>query len=157
MKKSVEYLCIQIKCKKGLLVRPISSDGNTFTLLYSGTAAGNLALDNIPFFNEDLSYKNGGNSDLSTSHSAFSVSAFYNDAKNEFKEMMSDAFKGDVITLIWFLVFALASYLAIMSWVCFAILTHNVGKQYLEILTIPLQGVRRRGLDIVKIVTLGIY
>ena len=157
MKTDATYLCVQLKFKDGLLAMPIDSDGNTYTLLYSGAAAGSVALDNIPFYGESLSYEKGGKQDLSLNTAAYRMSQFYRQVKTDFKEMMSSAFRGDVINLIWSIIFSIAGYLAIMAWVCYIVLTHRVGRKYLEIVTLPLKGIGRRGFDLIKLVTLGIY
>ena len=65
--------------------------------------------------------------------------------------MMKEAFKGDLISLFEFFAFSLAGYLAVISWIMYAILTRDIGRKAFEAITVYVRGVGRRGFDLIKL------
>ena len=161
MSKSASYVCIELSFIEGLLAQPVSADGSTYRLLTVSGVSGNDYVDNIPFFNESLSFATHKDSSISLDTVLDSTYQFFNDTKTQFKDMMDKAFKGDVINIIWSFMFSIASYMCVMSWALYGLLHYDIGRKYFRILTIPSLGGhgyrRSKGFDIIKIASFGIY
>lgn len=152
-------VCIAIQLSDGLLCRPTNEKQNTYVLLYTSSMASDSTVDDIPFGSESLSYEDASSDYVAVSVSKFSPSSLFKTTKKNFKIMMQKAFAGDVRTIIWMFVFYFSVYLSIMSWIMYFILTKGYARRFFETLTIPVGsgGYIRRGFDIVKIVTFGIF
>ena len=157
--RSCSSVVIQLKFSKGLLVMPLTSKLADYTLLYRSTISGNDKLDDIPFYGENLSYTSEGDYDLTLGKSKYRISQFYRETKDNFRKMMKDAFAGDLINFIWAIIFYFASYVTIILWVLYVILHYGIGLKILQVVSLPVgkDRVFRRGFDIVKILSLGIY
>lgn len=157
--RSCTSVVIQLKFSNGLLVMPLTSKLADYTLLYRSTISGNDKLDDIPFYGENLSYTSEGDYDLTLGKSKYRISQFYRETKDNFKKMMKDAFAGDLINFIWAIIFYFASYVTIILWVLYVILHYGIGLKILQVVSLPVgkDRVFRRGFDIVKILSLGIY
>lgn len=162
MSKSASYVCLELAFIKGLLAQPVSSDGSTYRLLTVSGVSGNDYVDNIPFFNESLSFARHKDSSISLDTVLDSTYQFFENTKSEFKEMMNAAFRGDVINIIWSFMFSIAGYMCVMSWALYGLLHYDIGRKYFRILTIPSLSSgygrgRSKGFDIIKIASFGIY
>lgn len=157
--RSCTSAVIQLKFSNGLLVMPLNSKLADYTLLYRSTISGNDKLDDIPFYGENLSYTSEGDYDLTLGKSKYRISQFYRETKDNFKKMMKDAFAGDLINFIWAIIFYFASYVTIILWILYVILHYGIGLKILQVVSLPVgkDRVFRRGFDIVKILSLGIY
>ena len=162
METSASYVCLELSFINGLLAQPVSSDGSVYRLLTVSGVSGNDYVDNIPFFNESLSFATHKDSSISLDTVLDSTYQFFDETKTQFKDMMNAAFRGDVINIIWSFMFSIAGYMCIMSWALYGILHYDIGRRYFRILTIPSfnggygRG-RSKGFDIIKIASLGIY
>lgn len=161
MTTSAQYACIAITFQKGLLAQPISADGSTYRLLTVSGISGNDFVDNIPFYYESLSFARGRNSSIAIGQALDSTFQFFKEARDTYKEMMRKAFNGDIISIIWSIIYSFASYLCVMCWILYAMLKYDVGRKYFKILTMPSSGGhgyrRSSGFDIIRFVSLGIY
>ena len=152
-------VCIYVKFSDGLFARPTTEKQNTYVLLYVSSVMGNRTIDNIPFFNENLSFGDASSDYVNVENSKFTPSSLFSRTKRNFKVMMHKAFAGDVITIIWMFIFYFATYLAIMTWIAYFVLTKGYARNVFEMITIPSSnnGYLRKGFDLIKIFTFGIY
>lgn len=158
---SASYACVSVTFQDGLLVQPISSDGSIYRLLNVCGVSGNDYVGDLPFFAESLTFGRGKNDSISLGSTLNATLQFFKECKDNFKAMMSSAFAGDVQNIIWSLIFSFVSYLCVMCWILYAVLKYDIGRRYLRILTAPSGGGygyrRSRGIDLIKIISLGIY
>lgn len=158
---SASHACVSVKFQDGLLVQPVSSDGSTYRLLTICGISGNDYVGNLPFFSESLSFGRGKNDSISLGSTLNATLQFFKECRDNFKAMMNSAFNGDVQNIIWSLIFSFVSYLCVMCWILYAILKYDIGRRYLRILSAPASGGygyrRSRGIDLIKVVSLGIY
>lgn len=156
---SANYYIMQLKLEDGLLTRPLTSKLSNYTLLYRSNNSANSVIDDIPFFKESLSYTEESDYDLTLGKTTYKVSQFFREARSNFRTMMHKAFIGDVKNLMWFIIFAFASYLTIIIWIMYAILHHGLGLKIFETVSLPSNqnGIFRRGFDLIKIFSFGIY
>lgn len=154
-----QAVCISIQLEDGLFARPTNDKQNTYVLLYVSSIMADKSVDNIPFFNESLSYREETSDYVAVSNSKFNPSSLYNSVKKSYKNMMRKAFAGDVVTIIWMFIFYFAVYFAIMAWIMYFILTLGYTRRLFEVLTVPTGKGKylRNGFDLIKIFTFGVY
>ncbi|MCM1172515.1 MAG: InlB B-repeat-containing protein [Clostridium sp.] len=152
-------VCITIQLDDGLYVRPTTKKLNRYVALLTSSVTPNTYVDEIPFFRESLVYEEGSAATVAVTSSRFFPSEWFKATKTKYKQMMRDAFKGDVITVLWMFAFYFAVYLAIVSWIMWAILTEGYGRKLFETITLPSKqnSMMRHGFDLIKILTFGIY
>lgn len=152
-----QSVCIAIQLEDGLFARPTTLKQNTYVALLYSPVTIDSSVDNIPFSNEALSFYDDTISNVTVEHSKFYPSELFKMTKNRFKKMQAKAFAGDIVTIIWMFIFYIMAYLAIISWVMFAVLTKGYAYKIFEVLTVPSYDGRRKGFDLIKILTFGIY
>ena len=140
-----------------MLCRPINDKGNAYTLLYANTYLGSESLGNLPFLSEKLDYDRFSNVNATLSMSKFNLSEFAKVAKKEFLKRFRDRFFDDSRGLIYNIIIALASYLTVISWLVYGILRYGIGRHLLEMIANPTRMQSFRGIDLIKVFTLGIY
>lgn len=154
---SAKQICIKVKFDDNLLCRPINDKGNAYVLLYANTYLGTESLGNLPFLNEKLDYDRFSNVNATLSMSKFNLSEFAKVAKKEFLKRFRDRFFDDSRSLIYNIIIALASYLTVMSWLVYGILRYGIGRHLLEMIANPTRMQSFKGIDLIKVFTLGIY
>lgn len=85
------------------------------------------------------------------------LSEFAKVAKKEFLKRFRDRFFDDSRGLIYNIIIALASYLTVISWLVYGILRYGIGRHLLEMIANPTRMQSFRGIDLIKVFTLGIY
>lgn len=159
--KAASYACINFTFLDGLLAMPISADGSTYRLLTVSSISGNDYIDDIPFYTESLSFERHKDNSTTIGTTFYSIFQFFNECKESFKDMMNKAFNGDVVNIIWSIIYVFASYMCIIVWILYAMLKYDIGRKYFRILTMPASnghGYRQyHGFDIIKLASLGIY
>lgn len=154
---AAKQICIKVKFDDNLLCRPINDKGNAYTLLYANTYLGSESLGNLPFLSEKLDYDRFSNVNATLSMSKFNLSEFAKVAKKEFLKRFRDRFFDDSRGLIYNIIIALASYLTVISWLVYGILRYGIGRHLLEMIANPTRMQSFRGIDLIKVFTLGIY
>lgn len=152
-------VCIAIQLDDGLLARPTNAKQNTYVLLMTSTVAADKTIDDIPFFTESLSYGDKTSEHITIQNSKFKPSMLYTQARDNFKTMMSQAIAGDVVTIIWMLLFYFAVYMAILPFIMYAILTKGYGRTLFVAVTLPTHKSKfaKNGIDLIKFFSFGIY
>ena len=159
--KAASYACINLTFLDGLLAMPISADGSTYRLLTVSSISGNDYIDDIPFYTESLSFERHKDNSTTIGTTFYSIFQFFNECKENFKDMMNKAFNGDIVNIIWSIIYVFASYMCIMVWILYSMLKYDIGRKYFRILTMPAsngRGYRQyHGFDVIKLASLGIY
>ncbi len=152
-------VCIAIQLDDGLLARPTNEKQNTYVLLMVSNTAADKTVDDIPFFTESLSYGDRTSDHITIQNSKFKPSMLYTQARDNFKTMMSQAIAGDLVTIVWMLIFYFAVYMAIIPFVMYAILTKGYGRVLFTAFTLPAHKSKfaHNGIDLIKFFSFGIY
>lgn len=155
-KTKAQYISIKCKFKKDLLARPIDSSGLKYTYLeHSGT--GLISSADYPFFDEEASWDRTKTSLFNISSTSFKPSSAFEAAKKEFMSEFHAMLAEDSWNFIWMLIIMLASYLMIMSWFAYGVITLGVGRSGFEALQLKDRSGTKKGIDLIKIATFGLY
>lgn len=155
-KTKAQYLSVRCKFSKDLFVRPIDSSGLKFTYL-GHSSTGLTPSADYPFFDEQASW-NKEKTDLYTiATSSFKPSSAFNEAKKNFISEYHELLAEDSWNLIWVIIIMLASYLMIMSWFSYGVITLGVGRSGFEALLMRDRTGNKKGIDFIKIATFGLY
>lgn len=149
-------LCIRMKIDESFLARPIDDTGKRWVACYSASESLVNGLE-IPFFSESLSYDNGGLSRVTLGESYYQMTGMFNEKKDKSNAAYKTLFIQDFISLFMMIVICLVSYLAVMGFIAYFMLTQGMGRYFLEALVTKTENGRFNGIDIIKIMTFGIY
>lgn len=150
------YVAVRMTIDDSLQVRPLNAKGSKWTISFSASSAiaGDLS---FPFFSEELSYEDDSFNSLSVDASSFTPSSAFISQRDKFNTAYQKAFSGDVWDLLKMVIVSLASYLSIMSWVAFGVLTLGYGRVFLEAIRMPVAGGGSNGFDLMRIITFKLY
>lgn len=151
---AAKQICIKVKFDDNLLVRALSADGNSYVLIYANTYLGTESLGNLPFLSEKLDYNRFSNVDATLGTSKFNVSPFAEVAKTQWLKRFQEQFNTDLGRLVLKFVFWLSALETILLWMCFGVLHYGIGKHWVVLIADPLRTSRRKGIDLVKVLTL---
>jgi hypothetical protein len=156
---TAKSVCIAITLADGLYARPTNEKQNTYILLKASNVTPDSSIDYIPFFNENLTFSENVDSYVSVTNSKFNASSLFLNAKTGYKKMMKEAFQGDVITVIWMIIFYFCVYMTVVVWIMYIILGKGYGLAFFRAATIPSgkNGYLKHGFDLIKIFTFGTY
>ena len=154
---TIDGVALYVVLEDVLQARYTSDDNWNLALVYTADDLGNGVMSNLPFYSEELSFEDRQTTSFSMTETTYQESADAQGAKEEFLRLKDAVFRGDLEALFRMAVIAFCSYLTVMSWVCYGILTLGIGKRIAEILAIPVEGAKRHGFDLIKIATFGFY
>lgn len=156
IKTGVQYVSLAVSLDKELLVRPLDAAGSTWTVVYRANI-GMESSDQYPFFDGGLSFSKSRQASTQITSSQFSPSAAFLSIKHKFTEEFHKVLLGDFWSLLWLVLLSTASYMIVMSWFCYGVLTMGVGRMGFEALAMRDSSGKKRGIDVIKIFTFGIY
>lgn len=154
--KSAQYAVIDIALDSSLKARPINANRTVFALCTSvgegivGSAAYSLIdADGLNFELKD-------ELDISVLNNRFSPSGLIDGIKSDFMKSYYALLAKESIQFMFYLIIMLASYLLIMSWLAFCVLTRGTGRVLVEKVA---EATSRagKGLDLFRIFTLRLY
>ena len=149
-------VCIRMKIDDSFLVRPVDDTGKHWVACHSASESLVNGL-NVPFFSESLSYDSGGLSRVTLGESYYHMTGMFNEKKDKSDIGYKTLFWEDLSTLILVIIICLVSYLAVMSYVSYFMLTQGMGRFFLEALVTKTENGKFKGVDVLKIMTFGIY
>lgn len=156
-KKTIaQYLSVKAKFDDNLLVRPTNSDGTEFTLV-GHSDRGLISSADYPFFDKEASWDKTNKNMFAISATKFKPSEAFKEAKEAFMHDFNQALLEDSWNYVWVIIICLASYLLIMSWFSYGVLTGGVGRAGFEALTMRDRAGNKKGIDFIKVATLGLY
>lgn len=155
-KTSAEYVSVMCKFNDELLVRPINAESTQYTYLaYCST--GIVPYANYPFFDAEASWDSQRMVLYPVNVSRYKPSPAFHDTKETLNSQFKQLFIEDSWNYIWVLIIILASYLLVMSWVAYGIVTMGVGRAGFEALTLRNRNGNGKGIDFIKLATFGVY
>ena len=153
---SAWYLSLRAQFDDSLMVRPIDSTDRNFTLV-SHCDSGLISSANYPFFDQTASWDHSNKNKFSVSQTRFKPSAHFVAAKEAFMKEFAATLAKDSWNYIWVVIMILCCYLLVMSWFAFCVLTMGVGRAGFEALTLPDMRGGKKGIDLIKFATFGLY
>lgn len=156
-KTSAAYTVVKMKINENLLVRPLDTKGTTFTVMNT-IASGIFGTPNeLPFFSESLSYNDTKRVSLGVQASRYFPSKLFLEARDRFQLLFQKAFMGDLKSWFLMVIMILASYLSVMSWFAYLVLTKGYMRFVFEVFAHPTRGSTHIGFDVMKYVTFGVF
>lgn len=148
-------LCLSLELS-GLRCRPIDKSGNVYTLLIYSSEYGSNGMHDVPFYMEGSSINNRKDFNFDISTYKYQLSKYVNEIHAKIVNDYDKALQGDIITLGKMVIVAVTSYLIIATWVGYLILRSGVGMKILEAVAMPSYNRTNKGVDILKLFTLGV-
>jgi hypothetical protein len=153
----VDGVVFSVELDSVLKARLIDPTTNTYQLLFSTNANSEGHVKKVPFFREDLSLRKEEDGFLSGNKSSFKMVPKASELKDEFIRSYNEMLQGDIISLLKMGAITILSFIVLISWICYGILRLGVLNWFLEILRSPSRDSDRRGVDLVKIISFGIF
>ena len=152
---AAKSIALNAKFNNNVLCRSIG--GNKYVMVHSTSSLSEGYLSNAPFFGEQLDF--GVSDDLlaGIEKGTFSPLGNYIDKMEEFKEQILDFRRQDIQTVIRNILVIVCWGFILISWIAYAVLRFGLGNVLLESLRNPSRGSNRMGLDLLKIISFGVY
>jgi hypothetical protein len=152
------YARVRLHLNGKLKVRPLDKDMQRWTLTFM-TETGNLGYggDTLIFYGEDLSYDDNQYANVSLGNTRFNPSDAFQHAMKRFQRNYRTAMLGDIKAWILMVIVICAMYLCIISWAAYLVLHYGVMRNFFEAVAAGPGKSSNRGVDIVKLATLGFY
>lgn len=151
-----DYAVVSAIFDDSLLVRPVTADGTIYRFCNSATESV-VGGTEYPFFKEQLSYASSNKDMMSLSQSSYEMTAIYNLKKDEFNAEYKKKWFEDFGTLIRMLIVLAASWLMVISWIVYWTVSKGYGVRVLEALAGKSRFGKDAGIDLVKVVSFGMY
>lgn len=148
---------IQISLDESINFIPIDNRNDVYTLKYSTNKFSEGYIDDVSMFSETLGLTIQDDLFLSLQRNKFEPMRNASKYIQEFQQLYKDALKGDARTALVSVLTWLLTYLIVMTWFAFAILYFQVGKNLLLIIRDPIRTSDRRGVDLLKIFSFGVF
>lgn len=148
-----------MKVSDELICRPISDSGNVYELIQVTDAYAGGGMGGLPFVLTDALDTEESKEALAFSTTGFKVTAFTNEIKAKFLDEYQQLLQGDIWSFCKLAGIAILAYLMVITMIVTFMLKMPLVKNTLLAISRPDSrgGRGSRGVDIIKIVTLGIY
>lgn len=154
---SFNTVCVTIGVSDNMLAREMDSTNHVYKLVATSDMYSEGYLQDVPFFTESLGLSARDDMYLGINKIKFNPLANADSLRKKFLESFQSALQGDLKGLLKMLCFIAMSYVILVSWICYPILNYDLGKNIFMAIRDPLRTSDRRGVDIVKVISLGIY
>lgn len=145
-----------MKVSDELICRPLNDIGTVYELVQVTDAYAGTGMGNLPFVLTDALDTEETKTILSFSETSFRVTAFTNEIKTKFLDEYKEMLSGDIWSFCRLIGIAILGYLMVITWIVTFMLKMPIVKNTLLAIAQP-DGRNHKGLDLIKIVTLGIY
>lgn len=140
-----------------LLVRPVNAEGTHYIMVYNATESIVNGID-FPFYTGNVISSQGKErAYFDLNHSSYEMSSEYNYSREEFEKGFQKRWYQDFWTLIKMFIIVACSYLSVMGWIAYLVVTMGYGASFLEAIAGKKNGGNGNGIDFVKIFTIGVY
>lgn len=155
-KQNTSYAFTEIQFEDGLLAYKLSSENNVpiYTLLSHSDNPLEGNFNNIKFFDDKVLDDSLLDKTTTLTSAGFRMHPDADLLRKAFAEEFSDAFKGDIFTLIRLIFFCLFCYLLVISWVCWGLMFSRA-RGILELIKYPSGDSNARGIDILRFLSFG--
>lgn len=153
---AADVVVFKIKLDDSMIVRPITSNKSAYKCCNTATES-IINGTNYPFFNEDLSFTKNSEEMMALSQSSFEMTATFNQKKDEFNKEYKKKWYEDLQTLLKGWIVIVASWIMVISWFVYLTVSRGYGVRILEAIAGRNRDGKYSGLDLVKIVSIGLY
>lgn len=153
---AAEYAVVSATFDDSMLVRAMTADGTVYRFCNSATESV-VSGTEYPFFNEQLSYSTNAKDMMALSQSSYEMTAVYNLKKDEFNAEYKKQWFEDFTTLVRMFIVIAASWLMVISWIVYWTVSKGYGVRVLEALAGKSRFGKDTGVDLVKLISLGVY
>lgn len=154
--RTAGYVSLHMKLNESLFVRPLNAEESVWTVVFRASM-GMLSSEQYPFFDDDLAFRKTRQQFAEITSVQFSPSDAFDSIRKSFMEEFHKALAGDIWSLLWLIMLSVSSYMIIMSWFSYGVLTLGVGRFGFEALAMRSLDGKKRGIDVIKLFTFGIY
>lgn len=154
--KTATCVVLKMKLNDTMLVVPTSADGSSYRFCSSATESV-VSGTNYNFFDESSFFESSVKDRLDLSVSSFEMSAAYNSAKDQFYSEFKELNRNEIIRLIKIWIMIIASWLIVIGWLIYWAFSRGAFLRVLEGLAGLSRTGETKGIDVVKILSLGIY
>jgi hypothetical protein len=154
---SITSVVFSMKLNDDLLARKLDLTDKSYSLMFSTNTLSEGYLDDIPFFAEDLRLDSADDLFLIGQKVKFNPLANATEIRTEFMQMYEGMMRGDIKAVLRLWSVVILSFLIILSWVGFFILKFNLTAGLLDVLKNPGPHSTRKGIDGIKILTVGMF
>lgn len=148
---------IQISLDESVNFIPIDNRNDVYTLKYVTNKFSEGYIDDVSMFSETLGLTIQDDLFLSLQRNKFEPMRNAIKYIQQFQQLYKDALKGDARTVLVSVLTWILTYLIVMTWFAFSILYFQVGKNLLLIIRDPIRTSDRRGVDLLKIFSFGVF
>lgn len=148
---------IQISLDESINFIPIDNRNDVYTLKYVTNKFSEGYIDNVSMFSETLGLTIQDDLFLSLQRNKFEPMRNATKYIQEFQQLYKDALRGDARTALVSILTWILTYLIVMTWFAFSVLYFQVGKNLLLIIRDPIRTSDRRGIDLLKFFSFGVF
>lgn len=149
--------CISIVPDNDTQFYLLDSSTNTYEVRYFSDKYCDGYIDDVSAFSEDLGFNIPQDNMLELKNNIYKPDADYLNLFNNYKLVYQQMLKGDIISILQFLLTAIISYIILVTWIGLMILKGNVGLSILLNLRNP-SGVKgAEGFDFIKVISAGVW
>lgn len=152
-----DNLNLKITVSDALLCIPLDTDGRYYSMLYSSNEYGNSSISQLPFYTESSYLEEDSKFSFNLKTTSYQLSKFVREIHQEILDDYNKAFQGDIISLGKMICVAVLSYLIVATWLSYLMLRYDVGLRIFEAISMPVANGNRRGIDLIKLFTLGVF
>ena len=152
---TAKYVTFLICLDDGLKARPIN-DRKTVYNLCTDVGEGVVGSAAYGLFDEDLDFMIKDSVDVSISSTQFTPLRNQADVRDEFFAEYRSLLSQESIKFAFYIILMVASYMLVLSWLSYIVLTVGVTRFFFEKVAETLQ-VGQRNLDLFRVFTFGIY
>lgn len=153
----VDSYMLSLKLDDALLCRPLDASSNTYQMLYVTDVYASSGLGDLAFYPEYYSEDRQSSLVANWQQTVYAVNQFTEELKTEFMDDYTAAFHGDLIRLAKLLIILVLSYLMVILPMAYIVLRYQLGINFLKAIAMPSRTGKSFGIDLVRLMTLGIY
>lgn len=154
---SPEAFVLKAKFDSGLLVRPITSNHSVYKVC-SNASEYVITGSSVAYFSESLNYDSVNAVNFSLSQTGFEETSTFSQVSADFTNDFKEQFSMDLQHWLGLLIYLVTIYFILISWIIYLSVTRGAGFWLLNAIAGKKQrDGSRHGVDLVKILSFGIY
>lgn len=154
---SVSAVVFSVDLDKVLVARALDTSTKSYQLVMSTNSLSDGYLENVPFFSENLSMDSTDDVVLMADKTTFKRVTNASEIKDEFLTMFKRTFQGDLLSLLKAIITVALIWMILASWMVFMILRTRSIDGFLNFIKNPGRGSEREGVDLIKVMSLGLF
>lgn len=153
----VDSYMLSLKLDDALLCRPLNSDSSIYQMLYVTDVYAASGLGDLAFYPEYYSEDRQASLIANWQQTVYAVNQFTDELREAFLDDYKAAFQGDVIRMLELLSILIIAYLMVVLPMAYIVLRYQLGINVLKAIAMPSRSGKSFGIDLIKLITLGVY